>query len=161
MSMVLYLKSVKPKEPEVYRSEITDIHAFMFESRDEKDLVDFDVEFMALHYVVSKTGDLEELTQLILYGKGAAPVSEDGGYGPAYYVGPTRIAKFASALGKFTNEEIRQHFDSKDMVDAYVGYYFTGDDEKDWNGLSTRIDDLRTFVDHCKANQFAIIGLVS
>ena len=161
MSMVLYLRAVQPKEPEVYRAEIGDISQFMFSDDEPDQIVDFDVEWMAMNYVVSRADGLEKLSRLVLFGEGAAPVSEDAGYGPAFYVGPTNIALFADGLSKYPNDELRRHFDPDDMVENYIGYYFTGDAEEDWRGLSRRIDDLRKFLGGCRDNQHAVIGMVS
>ena len=161
MSMVLYLKAVEAKQPEQYRAEINDVSRFMFSDVGADALVDFDVEWMAMNYVIEQAEGLKKLTRMILFGEGATALSEDLGYGPAYYVGPTHVAQFARKLHNVSQDQLREHFDPADMIENYVGFYFTGNTEEDWQSLSRRLALLRTFTEKCASRQQAIIGAVA
>jgi hypothetical protein len=161
MGMVLYLRAVEPEEPEVLRNRVSDIAGFIFAEEDRSRLVDFDVEWMVLNFVVEPLGNLRDLSRLILFGERADAVSEDLGYGPAWYVGPTKIADFASRLAEFSDAQVKGNYDPQLIADSYLGSYYLENPEKGWEGLSHQVGKLRAFVNRTAEDKFAVVGMVA
>jgi len=159
MSMVMYLRRASHADIARIGEDSEAAHRFAFEEGDQdRDLVDFDVAWDAVHFMLCG----ESYDTVHPLGIIACRLPEIGldanGFGGFSVISPLAMKHFAKALAALSDEELARRYDPHAWLanDLYRGDMFVEDDEE--NPAETRayvmqgVPALRRLASSCAAN---------
>jgi Domain of unknown function (DUF1877) len=162
--MVMCLRLASPDDVDRLVGSPDDVFDFVNsdEAYQSGTSLDFDKEWHAVHFLLTKSGGATDDALSLLIGN-HPEVGPDHGYGPAWLAPAEKLAAFHDALAVISNEALAAAYDSAAMVaeDVYIADTLHEEGEESVGFLLEHVDKLRTFSARGKATGSAMFGLLT
>jgi Domain of unknown function (DUF1877) len=164
MGMVMCLRLASPTDVARLFDSPDDIFDFVNseEGYRSEESLDFDKEWHAVHFLLTKSGGATDNPLSLLIGN-HPEVGPDHGYGAAWLAPAEALAAFHDALAIESNEALVAAYDSAAMVaeDVYIAETLHEEGEEALGFLLQHVDRLRVFAARGKAAGSAMFGLLT
>ncbi|KQN36617.1 hypothetical protein ASG37_13600 [Sphingomonas sp. Leaf407] len=162
MGMVIYLRRAGDADLDRLVADPSVFETFVFDEGVENlDLVDFDMGWHALHYLL--TGSADDVGHPLGLIIAALPElgADENGEGGIGLIAPERMKAFADALDAQDDATIARRFDQKAMMkaDVYLADTFVGGDAIDY--ILQGLPALRQFAAHCRRTGDGAIRVIA
>ncbi len=133
MSMMYHLREITNNEAAKLTADPEQIEDFLDNSLGQSE-IDLEKAWHGIHYLLTGDASGGERPHCYLM-DGGSPVGDiDVGYGPAMLLSKDQVKEFSDALGKLSEEQLKERFDPEamDKAGVYPGVWDEGDEAFEW-----------------------------
>ncbi len=124
--------------------------------------LEFDKEWHAVHFLLTKSAGSTDNPLSILLGSGTE-LGPDHGYGPAWLTSADKLAEFSDAISKVSNETLIAEYDSVQLVqeEVYLGETLNEEGPEALEFLIEHVDKLRKYAAYGKSINSALFSVIT
>ena len=162
MSMVIYLRRVDPAVAGELATDDEKFESFYWEDGEPDDLVDFDVAWHIVHYLLTGSSEATDEPLSIIVSN-HEPLGEGWMEEQTALIPAEAMRNFNEALSKVSDDELKARYDRREFVrdDVYASDLVLDEDGPGWEYVSQGIPRLRKFAEKCARENSAAIYLLS
>ncbi|RYU93833.1 YfbM family protein [Emticicia agri] len=159
MSMIGILLRVTAIELEAFRTD-SSLLIEKLNNEEEPNLIDIDKAWAGIIFLIDKQ-TIYDGPDSILFGRRVIDRKQDLGYGPAYYFIPDQVKESNERILRISEEELRNNYDAKAMMEAEVYPEIWEDEEAGFNYLLSFFKKVQSFYAKASSNNEAIITFLN